>query len=124
MLIWKGGENSKKTQEVEERLQQALDREKQVLGQRYGPEHANTPVLVEKPTSSSAKELVPRVSEKESASRKSADSASHKRSPLLKSHNLDEIKTIMEDKEETTARSGLKGKEPWDPPNGGEKGPA
>jgi hypothetical protein len=123
VLIWKGGENSKKTQEVEERLQQALDREKQVLSQRYGPEHANTPVLVEKPTSSSAKELVPcdhSASEKELTPRKSADSASRKRSPLLKPLNLDEITTIMEDKEETTARSS---KGPWDSPDGGEKRP-
>ena len=125
MLIWKGGEYSKKTQEVEERLQQALDREKQVLSQRFGPEHANTAVLVEKATQdSSAKELVPCNSppEKELTPRKSADPVSHKRSPLLKSLNIDEIATIPEDKEETTGISSHKGKEPWDSP-GGEKSP-
>lgn len=112
MLIWKGGNDSKKTKEVEERLQQALEKEKQVLSQRFGPEHADTPALVEKPSTSPEKSLVP-PSEAEPTPRRSGES---KRSPLFKSLNIDEIMSIPEDKEEPTTKSSPTDKPPWDSP--------
>jgi hypothetical protein len=98
VLIWKGGEASKKTAEVEQRLREALEQEKGVLTERYGPEVANEPRLLEKP---------PAAPEVEAASPTlpaiSRGSAERKRSPLLKSLNLDETMVIPEGREEPSA---------------------
>ena len=95
VLIWKGGEASKKTEEVEKRLREALEQEKNVLEERYGPEVAEKPTLLENPIAAPEVEgtqPTPPVTSRETAERK--------RSPLLKTLHIDEAMTIPEGQEE------------------------
>ncbi|PVF96446.1 hypothetical protein CPB86DRAFT_709048 [Serendipita vermifera] len=96
ILIWKGGERSKKTAEVRERLQQALEQEKKVLRERYGSTIAEEPTLLRAPPSGDP--------EKDVNGRGSSESA-RKKSPLLKTLAIDETMTIPEDVEPTTTSS-------------------
>ena len=116
VLIWKGGERSKKTQEVEERLREALDAEKGVLKERYGTPVAEDPELLERPPSpregTPYEEKLPPLPKDDTAppaspisptsSRGSGDWERRKRSPLMKNLHIDETMTIPEGQEPTS----------------------
>lgn len=103
---------------MEDRLREALDAEKGVLKERYGAAVAEDPELLERPPSprdgtpyEEKRSPLPR-DEKEAAppaspispvsSRGSVDWERRKRSPLLKTLNIDETMTIPEGQEPTS----------------------
>ncbi|KIM20418.1 hypothetical protein M408DRAFT_82027 [Serendipita vermifera MAFF 305830] len=120
ILIWKGGERSKKTEEVEQRLREALEAEKGVLRERYGAAVAEEPTLLERPPSlrdgpSFDEKRSPNPKEeKEGAlqppasptspvsSRGSGEWERRRHSPLLRGLNMDEAMTIPEGQEPTS----------------------
>ncbi|KAG8816584.1 hypothetical protein FRC17_000267 [Serendipita sp. 399] len=90
ILIWKGGEQSKKSTEVEARLREALDKEKRVLKERTGTERPN---------------LVPPVSQQQDDDEKfverteddiSTRAPAFRRSPLMQSIHISETMSIPE----------------------------
>jgi hypothetical protein len=107
ILIWRGGEASKKTAEVEERLRQALEQEKNVLRQRYG---SSTVGVGEDPTLLKAP---PPVDPEKSMNGRESPEPARKKSPLLQTLHIDETMTIPEDVEPTTTSSN-KEKRPFD----------
>ncbi|CAG7848713.1 SubName: Full=Related to ahmp1 protein {ECO:0000313/EMBL:CCA69063.1} [Serendipita indica DSM 11827] len=92
VLIWKGGERSKKTEEVEARLRAALDEEKRVLKDRYGPEVAEEPTLLNSP---------PEDPEIEKPPQEKVDLTPRKPAPHLGHFRIDETMSIPEDVEPT-----------------------
>ncbi|KAG9035318.1 hypothetical protein FS842_003722 [Serendipita sp. 407] len=100
VLIWKGGERSKKTEEVEARLREALEREKRVLKERTGSEK---PAVVPPPSESpqprdSLEKGLSRVEELQRGS-------TSRRSPLIQSIHISETMSIPEEPEPPEARS-------------------
>lgn len=94
VLIWKGGERSKKTEEVEERLRDALDQEKKILREREVAEASEAPVLVGRPSELLQDPSLPRRSQPNP----------YRQSSRAQSIKIDEVMSIPEDVEEIFAK--------------------